>query len=65
MSGKPWTHEETVNVRFPSKSFAISNPAIPDPLPNGPIFLVDTVMCTMRISRMDSSRDGRIDARES
>jgi len=62
MSGKPWTHVETVDVRFPSKSFSISSPSMPDPLPNGPIFLVDTVASAMRISWMefDGSRDDSV-----
>lgn len=62
MSDKPWTHVETVEVRFPSKGFWISSPSIPDPLPNGPIFLVDTVACAMRISWMEfeGSRDDSV-----
>ena len=62
MSDKPWTHVETVEVRFPSKSFSISSPSMPDPLPNGPIFLVDTVTCAMRISWMEfeGSRDDSV-----
>ncbi|MBP2460482.1 MULTISPECIES: hypothetical protein [unclassified Rhizobium] len=62
MSGKPWTRLETVEVRFPSKSFSISSPSMPDPLPNGPIFLVDTVTCAMRISWMEfeGSRDDSV-----
>lgn len=55
MSEKPWTRAETAKVRFPSKSFAISSPSTPDPLPNGPIFLVDSVKCAMRISWMEST----------
>ena len=53
MSDKPWTHVETVEVRFPSKSFSISSPSMPDPLLNGPIFLIDTVTCAMRINWME------------
>ncbi|TDK31278.1 hypothetical protein E2F50_20265 [Rhizobium deserti] len=62
MSDKPWTHEETVEVRFPSKTFAISSPSMPDPLPNGPVFFVDTVECAMRISWMEfqGSRDDSV-----
>ena len=62
MSDKPWTHVETVEVRFPSKSFSISSPSMPDPLPNGPIFLVDTVTCAIRISWMEfeGSRDDSV-----
>ncbi|CDZ67957.1 hypothetical protein NFO65_26305 [Neorhizobium galegae] len=53
ISDKPWTHAETVEVRFPSKSFAISSPSMPDPLPNGPIFLVDSALCSLRINWME------------
>jgi len=64
MSDKPWTHVETVEVRFPSKSFSISSPSMPDPLPNGTIFLVDTVTCAMRISwrKFEGSRDDSVPA---
>jgi len=62
MSGNPWTRVETAEVRFPSKSFSISSPSMPDPLPNGPIFLVDAVTCTVRISWMEfqGSRDDSV-----
>jgi hypothetical protein len=62
MSGNPWTQVETVEVRFPSKSFAISSPSMPDPLPYGPIFLVDSVNSSMRISWMEfqGSRDDSV-----
>ena len=62
MSGNPWTRVETVEVRFPSRSFAISSPSMPDPLPNGPIFLVDSQACAMRISWMEfpGSRDDSV-----
>ncbi|TNM61560.1 hypothetical protein [Aliirhizobium smilacinae] len=57
MSDKPWTHVENVEVRFPSKSFSM-----PDPLPNGPLFLVDSVDCAVRISWMEfqGSRDDSV-----
>lgn len=62
MSDKPWTHVENVEVRFPSKSFSISSPSMPDPLPNGPLFLVDSVDCAVRISWMEfqGSRDDSV-----
>ena len=53
MSGKPWTRTQTTDVRFPSKSFGLSSPSAPDPLPNGPSFLVDSVDCTLRIDWME------------
>jgi len=55
MSDKLWTRVETVEARFPSKSFTISSPSTPDPLPNGPIFLVDNAECWMRISWMEAA----------
>lgn len=53
MSGKPWTRSQTTDVRFPSKSFGLSSPSAPDPLPNGPIFLVDSTDCRLRINWME------------
>ncbi|OQP87748.1 hypothetical protein BTR14_04085 [Rhizobium rhizosphaerae] len=50
ISGHPWTRLETAEVRFPSKSFQISSPSMPYPLPNGPLFRVDSVRCAVRLS---------------
>jgi hypothetical protein len=59
MSGKPWTRAETAKVRFPSRKFSISSPSAPDPLPNGPVFFLDTAETMARISWMEfqGSRD--------
>ena len=59
MSGKPWTRIETAHASFPSQMFAISSPSMPDPLPNGPVFFLDTADVTLRISWMEfqGSRD--------
>ncbi|MCS6759944.1 MAG: hypothetical protein MO852_14145 [Candidatus Devosia euplotis] len=43
MSGRLWTHVETAEARFPSRRFFLSSPSTPAPLPNGPIFLADSV----------------------
>jgi hypothetical protein len=53
ISGRPWTRTETADVKFPSKSFGVSSPSMPDPLPNGPFFLVDSTDCTLRIDWME------------
>lgn len=59
MSGNLWTRIEQTQASFPSKSFAISSPSLPDPLPGGPIFLVDSVDCMIQINWMEfhGSRD--------
>ena len=54
ISGKSWTKTEIVDVRFPSKRFAVSSPSAPDPLPSGPFFLVDSTDCTLRIDWMEN-----------
>ena len=41
MTGAPWTRVATANLRFPSRSFRVSSPSSPDPLPGGPVFFVD------------------------
>jgi len=62
MSGKSWTRVETVKARFPSRSFAISSPSLPDPWPSGPIFLLDAEETSARISWMEfeGSRDDSV-----
>lgn len=62
MSGKPWTRIETVEARFPSQKFTISSPSMPDPLPCGPIFLLDAATVTARIGWMEfqGSRDDSV-----
>jgi hypothetical protein len=62
MSGKPWTRIETANASFPSQMFTISSPSMPDPLPNGPVFFLDTADVTLRISWMEfqGSRDDSV-----
>ncbi|MGL4284836.1 MAG: hypothetical protein ACRCVA_00740 [Phreatobacter sp.] len=62
MSGKSWTRIETATLRFPSQKFSISSPSAPDPLPNGPIFLLDSATATARISWMEfqGSRDDSV-----
>ncbi|WP_379063255.1 hypothetical protein ACFJIU_21265 [Mesorhizobium sp. UC74_2] len=59
MSGKPWTQVETVTTRFPSRSFSISSPSMPDPLPCGPAFFLDGSTVSVRISwkEFQGSRD--------
>jgi len=62
MSGKPWTRRQTAQVHFPSRRFYLSSPSTPAPLPNGPIFLVESMMSTIRISWMEfqGSRDDSV-----
>lgn len=62
MSGKLWTHIETAEVRFPSQRFFLSSPSSPAPLPNGPMFLADSINSVMRISWMEfqGSRDDSV-----
>lgn len=62
MSGKPWTRIETAAARFPSRKFMISSPSMPDPLPAGPVFLLDAERVTARICWMEfqGSRDDSV-----
>ena len=62
MSGKPWIRVETAGAYFPSRKFTISSPSMPDPLPAGPIFLLDTERVMARISWMEfqGSRDDSV-----
>lgn len=62
MSGKAWTRAETTEVRFPSRSFRLSSPSMPDPLPCGPIFLVDVPDMAARVCWMEfeGSRDDSV-----
>jgi hypothetical protein len=62
MSGKPWTRVETTKVNFPSQRFGISSPSMPNPLPAGPVFLLDAATVTARISWMEfeGSRDDSV-----
>ncbi|BDG71370.1 hypothetical protein [Roseomonas fluvialis] len=62
MSGNPWTRVETVQARFPSRSFAISSPSMPDPLPAGPLFLLESEAVAVRIAWMEfeGSRDDSV-----
>ncbi len=52
MSGNLWTRTEQTQASFPSRSFAISSPSLPDPLPYGPIFLVGSADCVIQINWM-------------
>ena len=52
-TGTPWTQDEVVDVRFPSKSFALSSPSHPTPLPLGPVFGVQDVAMRARIRWME------------
>lgn len=62
MSGEVWTQVETAETRFPSRRFSISSPSMPDPLPGGPFFLLDSEMCCVRISwkEFQASRDDSV-----
>ncbi len=62
MSGNPWTRIETVKARFPSRKFMISSPSMPDPLPGGPVFLLDAERVEARILWMEfqGSRDDSV-----
>ncbi len=53
MSGKPWTRIETDVARFPSRKFSISSPSMPNPLPAGPVFLLDAERMAARICWME------------
>ena len=53
MSGNLWTRIEQTQASFPSRSFAISSPSLPDPLPYGPIFLVGSADCVIQINWME------------
>jgi len=59
MSGKPWTRVGVTQARFPSRTFTLSSPSTPDPLPAGPLFLLETPIVVVRISWMEfqGSRD--------
>ena len=62
MSGNPWTNVETIEACFPSRTFLNSSPSIPDPLPAGPVFLLETEKVIARISWMEfqGSRDDSV-----
>ncbi|MDQ8731066.1 hypothetical protein [Bradyrhizobium sp. LHD-71] len=62
MRGNPWTRVETTAARFPSRKFAISSPSMPDSLPAGPIFLLDSTDVAVRIAWMEfqGSRDDSV-----
>jgi hypothetical protein len=62
MSGKPWTQVETAAARFPARRFALSSPSMPDPLPCGPFFRLDTEAVNVRVSWMEfqGSRDDSV-----
>lgn len=62
MSGNPWTKVETIEACFPSRTFSISSPSMPDPLPAGPVFLLETEKVKARISWMEfqGSRDDSV-----
>jgi hypothetical protein len=61
MSGNLWTRIEQTQASFPSKSFGISSPSLPNPLPCGPIFLVDSADCMIQINWMEF-QNGRNDS---
>lgn len=62
VTGKAWTRVQTVAARFPSRSFAVSSPSRPYPLPNGPVFMLDGVEALARIHWMEfqDSRDDSV-----
>ncbi len=62
MSGRPWTRVETTEACFPSRTFTLSSPSMPDPLPAGPLFLLATERAAARISWMEfqGSRDDSV-----
>jgi hypothetical protein len=62
MSGNLWTRIEQTQASFLSKSLGISSPSLPDPLPCGPIFLVDSADCMIQINWMEfqGSRDDSV-----
>ena len=62
MSGKPWTRVGTTGAYFPSRKFTISSPSTPNPLPAGPVFLLDTERVAARIAWMEfqGSRDDSV-----
>jgi hypothetical protein len=62
MSGSPWTRVGTARPFFPSRKFSLSSPSSPDPLPNGPIFLLDAAAAEARIcwKEFQGSRDDSI-----
>ena len=53
MSGKRWTRVQAARTRFPSRSFAISSPSLPHPMPGGPAFFLESEMVGVRISWME------------
>ncbi|TKT75805.1 hypothetical protein [Aquamicrobium sp. LC103] len=62
MSGNPWTRVETTDAHFPSRKFALSSPSMPDPLPAGPLFLLEAERISVRIQWMEfqGSRDDSV-----
>lgn len=61
LSGNLWTRIEQTQASFPSMSFGIFSPSLPDPLPYGPIFLVGSTDCVIQINWMES-QGGRDDS---
>ncbi|TDR95662.1 hypothetical protein [Enterovirga rhinocerotis] len=61
MSGNPWTRVETTEACFPSRSFTLSSPSMPYPLPAGPLFLLNTEKVAIRIQWMEF-QGGRYDS---
>ncbi len=53
VSGRDWTRIETVEACFPSRRFTLSSPSMPDPLPAGPLFLLETERVAARIGWME------------
>ncbi|WP_426955806.1 hypothetical protein [Muricoccus radiodurans] len=62
MGGEPWTQIETIRARLPSRRFTLSSPSMPDPLPAGPHFIVDTDIVIIRVHWMEfqGSRDDSV-----
>ena len=50
MSGAAWTRVEAADLTFPSRSFTISSPSRPDPMPFGPVFFVGAEAMKARIA---------------
>ena len=62
IGGEPWTQVETSDARFPSRRFAITSPSMPDALPGGPFFFLDTDSYRVRVSwkEFQGSRDDSV-----
>jgi hypothetical protein len=62
MSENLWARVEQTQSCFPSKSFGISSPSLPNPLPCGPVFLVESADCIIQINWMEfqGSRDDSV-----